>query len=169
MRNGRTVPTDCGPSSLLGRTRPSLCAMARTFLASDGLAKSGVDLFWLAEMLPRVDPNRIEIREAPRWFRALWAKGIVAVAMPWAIYFTPAMMDRYTEGFELPQLAQLLVHELTHIEQLRRMGVLRHVAQYLSDYMRGRLRRVGHWDAYRAVRLEVEARAVAQLTLGGPR
>jgi len=143
--------------------------MARTFLASDGLAKSGVDLVWLAETLPRVDPTTIEIREAPRWFRALWVKGIVAVAMPWAIYFTPAMLDRYEKRFELPQLARLLVHELTHIEQLRRMGVMRHVAQYLADYVRGRLRRVGHWDAYRGVRLEVEARAVAQLTQGGPR
>jgi hypothetical protein len=143
--------------------------MARKFLASDGLSRSGVDPVWLAEMLPRVDPASIEIREAPRWFQALWAKGIVAVAMPWAIYFTPEMVDRYENRADLPRLAQLLVHELTHIEQLRRMGVLRHVAQYTADYVRGRFRRVGHWDAYRAIRLEVEARAVAQLTQGGPR
>ena len=143
--------------------------MARRFLASDGLAKSGVDPVWLAEMLPRVDPTSLEIREARRWFRAMWARGIVAVAMPWAIYFTPQMVDRYENGSELPQLAQLLVHELTHIEQLRRLGVLRHVGQYTADYVRGRLQRVGHWDAYRAIRLEVEARAVAQLTQGDPR
>ena len=135
--------------------------MARTFRASDGLVASGVDLAWVADRLPRVDPAAITVREAPRWFRALWAEGIAAVTMPWAIYFTPAMMDRHLAGAEPYRVGKLLVHELAHVEQLKRLGVIRHVVQYVSDYGRGRFRRLGHWEAYRQVRLEVEARGIA--------
>lgn len=138
-------------------------------IASDGLAATGVDPQWLGGVLPRVDPAQITVREAPRWFRALWAKGIVAVAMPWAIYMTPAMLDRYEAGAEPKRLGQLLVHELAHIDQYRRLGGARHVAQYTSDYVRGRLRRLGHWEAYRSIRLEVEARDIAALVQERPR
>lgn len=137
--------------------------------ASDGLVANGVDLEWLAGALPRVDPSRVVVKEAPRWFRALWAEGIVAVAMPWAIYMTPTMLDRYELGAEPERLGRLLVHELTHIEQYRRLGGWRHVLQYSSDYIRGRAKRLGHWEAYRSVRLEVEARQVAELVAEGPR
>jgi len=142
--------------------------MGRMFTASDGLRAAGVDVGWLAEMLPRTDPHRVIVRQASWWFRALWGRGIVAVAMPWGIYFAPPMMDRYERRNELPRLGRLLVHELTHIEQLRREGVVRHTAQYLADYVRGRVRRLSHWESYRSIRFEVEARAVAQLTQGGP-
>ncbi len=139
-------------------------------IASDGLAATGVDQEWLAGVLPRVDPSQVVVREAPRWFRALWAKGIVAVAMPWAIYMTPVMMDRYEAAADPRRLGQLLVHELTHIEQLRRLGRTRHVAQYTGDYIKGRLKRQGHWEAYRSIRLETEARQVAELVAeDGPR
>lgn len=132
-------------------------------VASDGLAATGVDPEWLAGVLPRVDPSQVLVREAPRWFRATWAKGIVAVAMPWGIYMTPAMMDRYETASDPKRLGRLLVHELTHIEQYRRLGGFRHVAQYCADYVKGRFRRVGHWEAYRSIRLEIEAREVAAL------
>ncbi|MCP3974933.1 MAG: hypothetical protein GY720_10615, partial [bacterium] len=96
--------------------------MKRSMVASDGLAATGVDPEWLTSVLPRVDPSQIQVREAPRWFWVLWAKGIVAVAMPWGIYMTPAMMDRYETASDPKRLGQLLVHELTHIEQYRRLG-----------------------------------------------
>ena len=143
--------------------------MERSFTAADGLAATGVDRDWLARVLPRVDPALVPVRVAPRWFRALWARGIVAVAMPWAIYLTPAMMDRYETAVEPDRLGRLMVHELAHIEQFRRLGPVRHVAQYFFDYLRGRLRRKGHWGAYTSVRLEIEARAVAALVMEGPR
>jgi len=120
-------------------------------------------------MLPRVDPTEVVVKEAPRWFRATWATGIVGVTMPWAIYLAPAMMDRFESGAEPHRVGQLLVHELTHVEQLKRLGLIRHVAQYVADYLRGRLRRKDHSEAYRAIRLEVEARGVARLVVEGPR
>ena len=141
----------------------------RSFLALEGLAATGVDSEWLATVLPRVDPQTVRVTEAPRWFMKLWAQGIVAVALPWGIYFTPAMMDRYQSGAEPERLGQLLVHELTHIEQVKRDGTVRHGLVYLYDYVRGRLARKGHWGAYSSIRAEVEARNVARLVMAGPR
>lgn len=141
----------------------------RSFVAKDGLAVTGVDQDWLAQVLPRIDTNRIWVREAAGWFIRFWAKGIVAVALPWGIYFTPAMMDRYESGAEPHRLGQLLVHELTHIEQVKRSGVIRHGFTYLFDYAKGRIARKGHWNSYRAIRHEVEARSVAKLVMAGPR
>lgn len=143
-------------------------APTRSFTASDGLAVTGIDQAWLARVMTRIDPHRITVKEAPAWFMRLWADGIVAVAMPWAIYFTPGMMDRYESGDEPQRLGRLLVHELAHVEQVKRLGVMRHVAQYLADYLRGRFARRSHWDSYRSVRLEVEARSVARLVMDGP-
>ena len=151
-------------------TRPSLSAVPdlRSFGAEEGLAATGVDQEWLARVLPRVDTGRIQIREAPRWFIRFWATGIVAVAMPWGIYFTPAMMDRYESGAEPERLGRLLVHELTHMEQVKRNGVIRHAVTYAFDYLKGRLARKSHWESYVAIRHEVEARSVAKLVLAGP-
>lgn len=143
--------------------------MKRSLTAADLLAATGVNRVWLARVLPRVDPAQVAVKEAPRWFRALWAEGIVAVAMPWAVYLTPAMMDRYETAAEPDRLARLMVHELAHIEQFRRLGAVRHVTQYVFDYLRGRLRRKGHWGAYTSVRLEIEARGMAALVVEGPR
>ena len=143
--------------------------MNRSFTAADALAATGVDRDRLARVLTRVDPAQVAVREAPRWFRALWARGIVAVAMPWAVYLTPAMMDRYEAAAEPDRLGRLMVHELAHIEQFRRIGAFRHITQYVFDYLRGRLQRKGHWGAYSSVRLEIEARGVAALVVEGPR
>ena len=52
---------------------------------------------------------------------------------------------------------RLLRHELVHVEQWRRYGVLGFLRRYLGAYLGWRLRGHGHWDAYRRIPLEVEA------------
>ncbi len=82
--------------------------------------------------------------------------------MPWAIYVTDTIYERLRTGAEPERSGPLVVHELTHLEQYARLGPLRHVTLYVGDYLRSRLlRRRSHWDAYREIRLEVEARDVA--------
>lgn len=164
------VEASTGAATVSCSTRPSLSAVPdlRSFVAEEGLAATGVDQEWLARVLPRVDTGRIFIREAPRWFMRFWSTGIVAVAMPWGIYFAPAMMDRYESGAEPARLGRLLVHELTHMEQVKRTGLVRHAVTYVFDYVKGRLARKSHWEAYVAIRHEVEARSVAKLVAAGP-
>ena len=82
---------------------------------------------------------------------------------PWAVYVHPNTAKRFGGADRDLSLGILMVHELMHVEQLARLGVLAHSIQYLTDYIRGRAKRLGHWEAYRQIRLEVEARAAASL------
>ena len=52
----------------------------------------------------------------------------------------------------------LIAHELVHVEQWRELGVVRFLVRYLGDYVHGRRAGLGHWDAYRAIRFETDAR-----------
>ncbi len=144
--------------------------MYDTAPAADLLRAAGIDPDSLAELMPHVDPAAVKVRVARAWFRRIWAKGIVAVALPTGVYVQPNVMERFRSGLEAGRWGPLIVHELMHIEQWRRLGVFRHATQYTSDYIRGRFQGFGHWEAYRAIRLEVEARdAASQIGGGGMR
>lgn len=56
----------------------------------------------------------------------------------------------------------LLRHELVHVRQWRRYGVLGFSARYLGAYAWGRVRRQGHRGAYLRIPLEIEADWVAR-------
>lgn len=55
----------------------------------------------------------------------------------------------------------LLAHELVHVRQWRELGGARFLVRYLGAYARGRMRGLGHHDAYEAIPEEREARALA--------
>jgi hypothetical protein len=55
----------------------------------------------------------------------------------------------------------LLAHEMVHVRQWRELGVPGFLRAYLGDYLRGRRAGLGHRDAYRAIALEEEARALS--------
>jgi len=55
----------------------------------------------------------------------------------------------------------LIAHELVHVRQWRELGAVRFLSRYLGAYTRARRRGLGHQDAYEAIPLEAEARAVA--------
>ena len=52
---------------------------------------------------------------------------------------------------------RLLRHELVHVEQWGRLGVVGFLARYLASYAFWRAHAHGHWSAYRRIPLEVEA------------
>ncbi len=60
---------------------------------------------------------------------------------------------------------RLLRHELEHVGQWRRYGVVGFLARYLGAYLRWRLRRYPHQGAYRRIPLEVEAEWAARRSL----
>ncbi len=137
---------------------------------ADLLRASGIDPAGLCELMPRVDPATVKVRVASPLFRRFWAKGIAAVTLPAGVYVQPAIMERMRAGAEPERSGRLIVHELMHLEQWRRLGAIRHLTQYVGDYLLGRTKRLGHWESYRAIRLEVEAReAAASVSVGEPR
>ena len=58
---------------------------------------------------------------------------------------------------------ELIAHELVHVEQWRELGAIRFLVRYLRGYIDGRRAGLGHWDAYRAIPFEAEARLRSSL------
>lgn len=135
-------------------------------IAADVLATVDLDESLVRSVLPRVRPDSVKIRVGPPWFRLFWGRRIAAIALPWGIYVRPAVMRRLQAGSEPVRNVRLIAHELMHVEQWRRLGGAGLIARYGADYIRGLLRTGSHWEAYRAVGTEVEARAAARLIVG---
>jgi hypothetical protein len=57
---------------------------------------------------------------------------------------------------------RLLRHELVHVEQWRRLGVVGFLLRYIGAYLRWRACGFGHGAAYRRIPLEVEAEWTAR-------
>jgi len=134
------------------------------FSAAEAVRAAGIDEERLTAAIPSVEPSRIPVWQAGWLLRLFWPKGISAMALPWGIYLAPEVLGR-----PLADLGPLMVHELTHIEQWRRLGPFGWGRSYLGDYFRGRRSGMRHHDAYRAIGLEAEARDTARaLRPGGP-
>lgn len=127
------------------------------FSAAEAVHAAGIDRDRLGATVPSVDPSRVPVWRAGWLLRVLWPKGISAMALPWGIYLAPHVLE-----WPLADLGPLIVHELTHIEQWRRLGRIGWTRSYLGDYLGGRRSGMRHHDAYRAVGLEVEARDTAR-------
>lgn len=102
-------------------------------------------------LLPVV-PEQVVVRACPPWMAGFWPRWVAAMTMPWAVYVRPAELDGEPE-----RLARLIAHELIHVRQWKTLGPTGFLRRYVTDYLRGRFRHLGHRDAYRAVGLEAEA------------
>lgn len=60
----------------------------------------------------------------------------------------------------------LLRHELEHVAQYRRFGVVGFLRRYLWAYLGWRVRGYGHWAAYRRIPFEASAEWRARRALG---
>lgn len=85
--------------------------------------------------------------------------GAVVVISRWAAPGADATtLDRFIfVRTEKAGSERLMRHELVHVGQWRRLGVVGFLVRYLSAYFRWRLRRYPHWAAYRRIPLEIEA------------
>jgi hypothetical protein len=125
--------------------------------AGQMLRAGGMDALRVRLIVDPVNPDKVVVRSAPRLMRRFWGQGISAMTLPNRIFIDPvAMTARHGPGL-------LLVHELIHVRQWDELGVFRFLWRYLSAYLNGRIRGMGHRSAYLAIPLEVEARAAARL------
>jgi hypothetical protein len=89
----------------------------------------------------------------PFWLRPFLSRQIVAITLGRRIYILPSYLER-------PQVevARLIRHELAHVAQVQRHGLLRFLAMYVAEFAR-HLRRERSFDAaYHRISFEVEAR-----------
>jgi hypothetical protein len=125
--------------------------------AGQMLRAGGLDALRVRLLVDPVDPDQVVVRSAPRLMRRFWGRGISAMTLRNRIYIDPvAMTARQGAGL-------LLVHELIHVRQWAELGVMRFLWRYLTAYLHGRMKGMGHRSAYLAIPLEVEARAAARL------
>ncbi len=129
--------------------------------AGELLGRAGLPLMSVRAALTSVDPEAVPVREAPRWLRALWRREVAAMALPWAIYLRPVVFRWSPE-----RLRRLLVHELVHVDQWKRLGVVRFLGRYLGEYLRGLIAFRSHTRAYRDISLEREAEDTAAALAG---
>lgn len=102
-------------------------------------------------LLP-IRPDIVDVRPVPPRLRRLWPKWTAAMTMPWAVYVRRDVLDG-----DPAFLARIIAHELVHVRQWKTNGLVGFLRHYLTDYIRGRARRLGHKDAYREISLEAEA------------
>lgn len=106
-------------------------------------------------------PTRLRVRGG-LLARLLTTRRRVGIALgPSWVLIHPELHRRARSGWD-PRVLRLLVHEAAHALQYHELGVAGFLRRYLGDYLRARLRGLGHHDAYCAIRLEAEARAAAQ-------
>jgi hypothetical protein len=137
------------------------------FLASEAIERAGIPLATVRDALPSVDIENVTIHQAGLIMRRTWATGILAVTTPWGVFAHPRVMWWWKSGSNDRALAELIIHELVHIEQLNTIGLAKHAVAYLADYMQARRSGMAHHDAYLGIEAEVEAREIAHRVVAG--
>lgn len=93
----------------------------------------------------------------PWWLRPWMARDVIGITLGRRIYLSPSIAQRSEE-----YVARLLRHELVHVAQVNRLGLLVFLWRYVSEFARHywRVRSIGR--AYRMISFEVEAAAAEQ-------
>ena len=78
-------------------------------------------------------------------------KNYAAITLPWGVFYNPAR----------PLNERVVLHESKHIEQIKRLGVLKFYLSYLFEYVKNLLKYRSHKLAYRNISFEIEARKAA--------
>jgi hypothetical protein len=89
----------------------------------------------------------------PFWLRAVLMRGVVGITIGRRIWLDPVYLERAAGKAE-----RLLAHELAHVRQVARMGLVPFLFAYVREYFGHRAD--GHEidEAYRRISFEVEAR-----------
>ena len=94
------------------------------------------------------------------------ARRVRVVRVPWlpsgAHGLTLGRLVLVTDDSVRDGTSRLMAHELVHVDQYARLGVVRFLRRYVADYLRHRRRGLAHHDAYLAIGMEQEARAGAK-------
>ena len=102
-----------------------------------------------------IDATRARVRfRFPWWLRFFLLRNVAAITLGRRIYFAPNLPREKVERF--------LRHELVHVQQIARLGLIRFYWRYLVEYLRLRRRGLRHFDAYRSISFEIEALAAEQ-------
>ena len=92
----------------------------------------------------------------PFWLRPFLMSGVLAITLGRRVYVAAGV----AEG----EIEQLMRHELVHVQQIARLGVVRFYWRYFREYIALRRRGLSSAEAYQQISFETEAFA-AEKTL----
>lgn len=99
--------------------------------------------------------SRARIRVGyPWWLRPWLARDVIAITLGRRIY-----LSRKATARSSAYLERLLRHELAHVRQVNRHGLIPFLVRYLVEFARLLARERSINTAYRKISFEVEARA----------
>ena len=93
----------------------------------------------------------------PWWLRPFLARDVIAITLGRRIYLSGKAAVRSSDYLE-----RLLRHELAHVRQVNRHGLIAFMARYLVEFARLFVRERSIHTAYRNISFEVEARAAEE-------
>lgn len=94
----------------------------------------------------------------PWWLRPWMSRNVIAITLGRRIYLSSAAATR-----SIDYLDRLLKHELAHVRQVRRHGLIAFLIRYVAEFLRHLWRTRSFDAAYRDISFEVEARAAESL------
>ena len=104
------------------------------------------------ELAEAANEARAKVRFAfPWWLRPFLMRGVAGITLGRRIYLAPNLREE--------QLERFVRHELAHVRQIGRHGLIGFYWRYLLEYIRNRRRGLSPGDAYRAISFEMEALA----------
>lgn len=98
-----------------------------------------------------------------RWLMFFAPKGATGFAV--TINRHTTLYSRHLASWEWSWMA----HEDTHKLQFARLGWWGFIRRYIGEYLRGRRSGLSHWEAYRNISLEREARGESPALPHAPR
>jgi|GEM_PF-635739 len=93
----------------------------------------------------------------PWWLRPWLARDVIAITLGRRIYVSSIVANRRPESIE-----KLLRHELAHVRQVARHGLIGFLARYLAEFVRLLWRERSINKAYANISFEIEARAAEE-------
>lgn len=122
---------------------------------------------------PEVDLGRVRVHDSLPWIARFAPISVRAMALGRHLYFDGDVDPDSVDGIAT------IGHELVHVSQWRRAGVVRRAlapvsfaARYVGEYAANRLRGMSKCDAYRSIHFEREAerfeRSIRDLLDGNP-
>ena len=90
----------------------------------------------------------------PWWLRPFLQRSVIAITLGRRVYVSARVTG--------DELQRLLRHELTHVAQINRLGVIRFYWRYVGEYIALRRSGLKAFEAYRRVSFEQEAAAAEE-------
>lgn len=99
--------------------------------------------------------SRARLLPIPRWLRPFLSRGVIAITLGRRIYVAATVAE--------DELEALVRHELVHVRQIARLGLIRFYWRYVNEYITLRRSGLPAAEAYRRISFEVEAFAAEKL------